>query len=106
MNDRNERGNQMSELKGERVTLKNRHGTITDGGQFYTDVRLIPWVEVKFDDDENTRTFTGFHDVAQLSADVQLKRDKRNAAARARRRIYADMSLKHVRGNMGGTYYE
>lgn len=96
----------MNGNKGDRVTWKNRQGTVIDGGQFYTNSRLNPWVEVKLHDDENTRTFTGFHDVAQVSAAVQVKRDKRNAAARARRQIYADLGLKRVRGNLGGTYFE
>ena len=36
----------------------------------------------------------------------RAKREKRNASARARRQVYADLGLKRVRGNLGGTYYE
>jgi hypothetical protein len=36
----------------------------------------------------------------------RVKREKRNAAARARRQVYADLGLKRVRGNLGGIYYE
>lgn len=36
----------------------------------------------------------------------RAKREKRNASARARRQVYADLGLKRVRGSLGGIYYE
>lgn len=36
----------------------------------------------------------------------RVERKERNAAARARRQVYADLGLKRVRGNLGGVYYE
>jgi hypothetical protein len=36
----------------------------------------------------------------------RVKREKSNAAARARRQVYADLGLKRVRGSLGETYYE
>ena len=35
----------------------------------------------------------------------RVEREERNAAARARRQVYADLGLKRVRGNLGGVYY-
>jgi hypothetical protein len=37
---------------------------------------------------------------------VAAKRTKKNAEARARRQVYADLGLKRVRGGLGGIYYE
>ena len=36
----------------------------------------------------------------------RTKREKRNATARARRQVYADLGLKRVRGKLGGVYCE
>jgi len=41
----------------------------------------------------------------QIAA-IAAKRRKKNAEARARRHVYADLGLKRVRGGLGGVYYE
>jgi hypothetical protein len=41
----------------------------------------------------------------QIAA-IAAKRIKKNADARARRQVYADLGLKRVRGGLGGVYYE
>ena len=41
----------------------------------------------------------------QIAA-IAAKRTKKNAEARARRQLYADLGLKRVRGGLGGVYYE
>lgn len=102
----------MNGNKGDRVSWNNGRGTIVDGGQYYESAesgRLIPWVKVLEDGSDTIKIFDGFEEVAKLQVTPsveQANREKRNAAARARRQIYSDLGLKRVRGNLGGIYYE
>ena len=41
----------------------------------------------------------------QIAA-IAAKRAKKNAEARVRGQVYADLGLKRVRGGLGGVYYE
>ena len=120
-----ERGNEMAEQAEVMTTAKVkdqmipvRHNTdldyLTVEGFGYETLRRMAKMVLEING--KLYTFTGWNSdrgegyfkptpPEQIAA-IAAKRSKKNADARARRQVYADLGLKRVRGGLGGVYYE
>jgi len=120
-----EKGNEMADPSEFMTTAKVkdqmipvRHNTefdyLTVEGFAYETLRRMS--KMVLENNGKLYTFTGWNSdrgegyfkptpPEQIAA-IAAKRTKRNADARARRRVYSDLGLKRVRGGLGGAYYE
>jgi len=95
-----------------------RHNTefdyLTVEGFGYETLRRMS--KMVLENNGNLCTFTGWNSdrgegyfkptLPEQIAAIAAKQTKKNAEARARRQVYADLGLKRVRGGLGGVYYE
>jgi hypothetical protein len=124
-NTQTERGSEMADqaefvttakVKGQMIPV--RHNTeldyLTVWGFGYETLRRMS--KMVLENNGKLYTFTGWNSdrgegyfkptpPEQIVA-IAAKRTKKNAEARARRQVCADLGLKRVRGGLGGVYYE
>ena len=108
----------MTTAKVKDQMISVRHNTefdcLTVEGFGYETLRRMS--KMVLENDGKLYTFTGWNSdrgegyfkptPPEKVAAIAAKRTKKNAEARARRQVYADLGLKCVRGGLGGVYYE
>ena len=105
-----------AKVKGQMIPVRHNaeFDYLTVEGFGYETVRRMS--KMVLENNRKFYTFTGWNSdrgegyfkvtPAEQIAAIVAKRTKKNAEARARRQVYADLGLKRVRGGLGGVYYE